>query len=87
MGTILQEQAPQRCVDREWKRRTSGRNNRPNVASSTVVLGGRSAWCACVCAVIYCNMGRQQPQRKSLQPQYTLPSLENHHDKDQLITF
>ncbi|XP_049892886.1 uncharacterized protein LOC126385361 isoform X1 [Epinephelus moara] len=68
MGTILQERVSQQCLerassirDRDWKRKASWTNNRPNVASN--------------------KMGRRQSQRKSLQPQYALPSQENNNEK------
>ncbi|XP_022600747.1 uncharacterized protein LOC111221574 [Seriola dumerili] len=67
MGTILQERAPQQCVERvfirerEWKKKALWTNNRPNVASN--------------------KMGRRQSQRKPQQPQHTFPSQENNNER------
>ncbi|XP_071349178.1 uncharacterized protein [Trachinotus anak] len=68
MGTILQERAPQQCVERVFirereRKKAAWSNNRPNLAS---------------------KMGKRQSQRKPQQPQHTVPSQENNHHERRL---
>ncbi|TKS71193.1 Protein FAM217B [Collichthys lucidus] len=67
MGTILQERVAQQCLER-----TSIRDREKKKKAS---------WSNNRPNVSSNKMGRQQSQRKSLQPQFMFPSQENNHEK------
>ncbi|XP_034389130.1 uncharacterized protein LOC117731089 [Cyclopterus lumpus] len=68
MGTILQERVPQQCPES----RVSVRDKE---------WKKKAAWSNSRPSVASTKMGRRQSQRKSLQPQHTLPSQENNSEK------
>ncbi|XP_059185531.1 uncharacterized protein LOC131968596 [Centropristis striata] len=67
MGSILQERVPQQCLERVSIRDREWKKKAPWINNRPNVPSNK--------------MGRRQSQRKSLQPQYPLPSQENNNEK------